>query len=152
MSSRCLATDALMLAPWKIFPGVCSFMHCCTTGVIKLLPWRKVMLNERHAKARLPGVAVTTAEAEKSERSTTATGLHRACRARIAQPWTHRSVRTVLRGQAGDVADREPGTGQLLLKDSLARDIHQLELPLLLQRQQREILVSNTRYSVLLAT
>lgn len=109
------------------------------------------MLNERHAKARLPGVAVTTAEAVKSECSTTATGLHRACRARIAQPWTHRSVGTVLRGQAGDAVDREPGTGQLL-KDSLARDIHQLELPLLLQRQQREILVSNTRYSVLLAT
>lgn len=39
MSSRCLATDALILAPWKIFPGVCSFMHCCTIiKIIKLFP------------------------------------------------------------------------------------------------------------------
>lgn len=50
MSSRCLATDALILAPWKIFPGVCSFMHCCTIiKNIKQFPWRKTILNQRHA-------------------------------------------------------------------------------------------------------
>lgn len=65
MSSRCLATDALMLAPWKIFPGVCSFMHCCTTGVIKLFPWRKAILNQRHVNDRIPRVATTMAEVKK---------------------------------------------------------------------------------------
>lgn len=49
MSSRCLATDTLMLAPWKIFPGVCSFMHCCTTGIRKLFLWGKIIVNQRQA-------------------------------------------------------------------------------------------------------
>lgn len=46
----------------KIFPGVCSFIHCCTTGIIKLFPWRKAILNQRHAHDKIIRLTSTMAE------------------------------------------------------------------------------------------
>lgn len=44
----------------KIFPGVCSFIHHCTTEIIKPFPWRKATLNQRHAHDKITSTMAGT--------------------------------------------------------------------------------------------
>lgn len=119
MSSRCLATDALILAPWKIFPGVCSFMHCCTIiKIIKLFPWRKTTLNQRHASNKNTQSSCNHGRSKRSKVNTTAMCLCRVCWERSLLSWIRWNLWTALQSQAGLVSQQKSGTDQLSQRQS----------------------------------